>query len=109
MNASTSHVVEVVLYRLREGVSRETQMAALQAAQSEIASLPGFIRREVLADADGQWVEMVYWRTMDEALNAMNLIADKPNLQQAFTLLDEGTIRMLHMLPVLTHAVAEMA
>lgn len=109
MNTSRSHIVEVVLYRLRAGVSREAQINALQASQSELASLPGFIRREVLADSDGQWIELVYWQTMDEALNAINLVGDKPNLQQAFTLLDESSIRMLHMLPALAQAAGETA
>jgi hypothetical protein len=35
-----------------------------------LAQLPGFIRRQISRDESGQWMDMVYWESIDQAKEA---------------------------------------
>ncbi len=101
---NNDYVVEVVLMRPRADVTAAELTAALQATAADIASLPGFVKREVLRDDKGQWMDIVYWRSMADAHNALALVGNKPEVQRMFALLDETDGQMFHFSPVLQTA-----
>jgi hypothetical protein len=101
---NNDYVVEVVLMRPRADVTDAELTAALDATAADIASLPGFVKREVLRDEKGQWIDIVYWRSMADAQQALALVGDKPEVQRMFTLLDESEAQMFHFSPVLQTA-----
>lgn len=94
-------VVEIAMSRAKEGVDEAEIWAAATAAQADMDSLPGIIRRETLKDENGLWVDIVYWESMEAAQNALPLAHEKPQLARLFSLLDLETSQMYHLHPVL--------
>jgi hypothetical protein len=51
-------VLELVVYKLNDGVSREQFLGTNDAVSSWISKQPGFVSRELAYDADGdRWVD----------------------------------------------------
>jgi hypothetical protein len=64
-------VVEWAPFRLVDGVSERELLAASETLQREFLALQhGFVRRELLRGANGQWVDLVHWES-EAAANAV--------------------------------------
>ncbi len=98
MNAA---VVELVLMRAKAGLSEAEVRAAGDAAQPEMDALPGLLSRELLLSDDGLWVDIVHWDSLENAQGALKLAEGMPKLQHLFSLLDESSVQMYHLRPVL--------
>lgn len=94
-------VVEVVLMRAKPEVTKAQVLEAAVGAKDDMDALPGLISRELLYnDEDGQWVDVVYWESMEHATNAINIANQKPNILKLFSLLDDSSVQMMHQRPV---------
>jgi hypothetical protein len=83
-------IVEWAPFRVRAGVDDATVLAASEALQRDfLASQPGFVSRELLRGADGQWVDLVYWRD-EESANAVIPAIARSSACQAYFHLMEG-------------------
>ena len=54
-----SRILEVVVFTLKPDVDSATFMQANAALMPELRTMPGFVGREILATAGGQWPDMV--------------------------------------------------
>lgn len=93
----TRPVVEIVLFRLREGVSHEDLLQAADALMPDLRRMSGYIKRELLCGASGQWVDLVYWRSLNEALAAAEQFKTLSSARP-FNAMIEPPSRMLHVL-----------
>ncbi|MBL8161968.1 MAG: hypothetical protein JNJ61_08280 [Anaerolineae bacterium] len=100
MQNSKGEVVELVLFKLNAGVSHEAFMGAVQATQQKIAQFKGFKRRQLLHNDEGQWVDVVWWNSLDEAMQAAESFSTDPELTAFGATLDVSSINMLHLKPV---------
>jgi hypothetical protein len=92
-----SKVLELVVFKLAGGVSREQFLGTVDAVSSWISRQPGFISRELSYDAEGdRWIEVVWWRTMGEAQAAAELAMASESCAPMFGLIDMETTLMLH-------------
>ena len=89
-------VVEVAMFRLKEGGERDAVLAALVPTAARLKRRPGFVRRELLEDGEGQWVDLVHWSTLDEAMAAGEAFTAAPETQGLLDAIDPATVRMLH-------------
>lgn len=89
-------VVEIVLFRLKEGIRHEDFLQAADALMLDLRRISGYIKRELLCDASGQWVDLVYWRSLDEALAAAEQFNTLPSARP-FNAMIEPPSRMLHV------------
>jgi hypothetical protein len=65
-------VVEWAPFRLATGVTEAALLDAADTLQREfLERQPGFVRRELLHGADGQWADLVVWQDESSAANAM--------------------------------------
>jgi hypothetical protein len=71
-------VLEMVLYRLQPGVSSETILALSDEIQGWLEQQPGYLRRQLFRAEDGQWLDLVYWASMAEAVTASQQIFTQP-------------------------------
>ncbi len=97
---SNNHTLEVALFRLKEGTDQEAFLAATDATNTALKQYGGFIRREVLTSEDGQWLDLVYWNSLEEALSAAEQILSDPSCHPFLEMLDMESVTMLHMHPV---------
>jgi hypothetical protein len=97
-----SYVVEVVLFTAKPDVTEAQMREAAQYSAAELESLPGLLKRELLLNADGQWIDIGHWESLEHAMQALELVKEKPTIQAFFNLIDEASVQMFHLNPVHT-------
>ena len=102
-------VVEVVLVRARPGVTDEQILEASDALQQELARFQGYISRRVLKSEDGQWLDIVDWTSLDDALRAAEAIMQRPIADEYLSLVETESLRMLHLTPRRVYAAGPTA
>jgi hypothetical protein len=97
MEAPAERVLELVVFKLNEGVSRGQFLATNDAASTWISKQPGFVSHELAYDAEGdRWIEVAWWRTMEEAHTAAELAMTSESCAPMFALIDMESTLMLH-------------
>jgi antibiotic biosynthesis monooxygenase (ABM) superfamily enzyme len=96
-------VLELVVYKLHEGVSREQFLGTNHAVSSWISKQPGFISRELVYDAEGdRWVDVIWWETLEQAQAASERSMTSASCAPMFALIDMESALMLHGTPAIT-------
>ena len=96
------NVLELVVYKLNEGVSREAFLGTNEAVSSWISRQPGFVSRELVHDAEGdRWVDVIWWETLEHAQAASELAMTSPSCSPMFALIDMESALMLHGVPAI--------
>jgi hypothetical protein len=96
-------VLELVVYKLHEGVSGEQFLGTNDAVSSWIRQQPGFISRELVHDAEGhRWVDVIWWQTLEQAQAASELSMSSESCSPMFALIDLESALMLHGTPAIT-------
>jgi hypothetical protein len=95
-------VLELVVYKLNEGVSREQFLGTNDAVSSWISHRPGFVSRELVYDAEGdRWVDLIWWETLEQAHAAAELSMRSESCAPMFALIDMESALMLHGTPAI--------
>lgn len=85
-------VVEVVTYKLREGLSEDDYLKAVEATFPFLCKTDGFVRRALSKGEDGTWVEFVEWTNLDAAKAASELAMSEPTLADFMSAADMETM-----------------
>ena len=97
MQAPAGKVLELVVYTLGEGVSREQFLGTNDAATSWISAQPGFVSRDLVHDSAGdRWVDVLWWDTIEQAKAAAELSLTSESCAPMFALIDMESALMLH-------------
>jgi hypothetical protein len=97
---AAAKVLELVVYKLSHGVSREQFLGTNDAVSSWISKQPGFASRELVYDAEGgRWVDVIWWDSMEEAHAASELAMTSESCAPMFALIDMDSALMLHGVP----------
>lgn len=97
MGTQGERALELVVFKLNEGVSREQLLGTVEAVSDWIAEQPGFISRELSYDAEGgRWIEVVWWRTLEDAHEAAELALTSESCAPMFALIDMESTLMAH-------------
>jgi hypothetical protein len=100
-------VLELVVFRLRDGVAPDQLLATVGAVSAWISRQPGFISRELAYDAEGErWIELVWWRTPAEAHAAAALATTSESCAPMFALIDMESALMAHGEPAIASVTA---
>ncbi len=95
-------VLELVVYKLQQGVSREQFLGTNDAVSSWIRQQPGFISRELVYDAEGdRWVDVIWWETLEQAQTASELSMTSESCAPMFALIDLESALVLHGTPAI--------
>ena len=90
-------VLELVVFKLADGVARERFLGTVDTVSAWIAAQPGFISRELSHDAEGdRWIEVVWWRSLGEAQAAAERAMTSESCAPMFSLIDMESTLMLH-------------
>lgn len=90
-------VIELVVFRAKEGTSRDAVTAAALAITPIIQKMEGYIGREFGATDDGQYADIVRWSSMDNAKKAAEAVMQIPACGAFFSLIEESTMQFLHL------------
>jgi hypothetical protein len=102
MEAAAGKVLELVVFRLDEGVSREQFLGTNDAVSTWISKQPGFISRELSYDAEGdRWIDVLWWDSIENAGAAAELALSSESCLPMFSLIDMESTMMLHGEPAI--------
>jgi hypothetical protein len=97
-----TRVLELVVYQLHEGVSREQFLGTNDAVSGWIREQPGLISRELVYDAEGdRWVDVIWWETLEQAQAASERSITSESCAPMFALIDMESALMLHGIPAI--------
>ena len=101
MESGAAKVLELVVFRLREGATRDQLLSTAGGVSDWIGEQPGFISRELVHDPEGgRWIDLVWWRTIEEARAAAELALTSESCAPMFSLIDMESATMVHGMPV---------
>jgi hypothetical protein len=109
VEAPAGKVLELVVFTLNEGVSREQFLGTNDAVSTWIGKQPGFISRELSYDAEGdRWIDILWWDSLENAAAAAELALTSESCMPMFALIDMESMLMLHGEPAIApvHAAA---
>jgi antibiotic biosynthesis monooxygenase (ABM) superfamily enzyme len=110
VTAPTGKVLELVVFRLNEGVSREQFLGTNDAVSTWISKQPGFISRELSYDAEGdRWIDVLWWGSMENAAAAAERAMTSESCMPMFALIDMESALMLHGEPAIAPVSAASA
>jgi hypothetical protein len=97
MESQSGKVLELVVFKLGEGATREQLLGTVDPVSSWIAQQPGFISRELSYDAEGdRWVDVIWWNSKEEAHAAGELAMSSESCAPMFALIDMESMLMIH-------------
>jgi hypothetical protein len=99
---ATPKVLELVVFKLGEGVSRERLLGTVDAVSAWAQEQPGFISRELSYDPEGdRWIDLVQWETMQDAHAAAEQAMSSESCAPMFGLIDPESTLMIHAEPAI--------
>ncbi len=85
---SKNQVIEWAPFKLAEGVDAAALLAASDVMQQGfLIQQKGFVRRDLVKTADGQWVDVVHWDSHQNAEQAMQEAMNNPVCFKYFELM----------------------
>ena len=97
MGSEPGKVLELVIFKLKDGTTREQFLGTVDPVSEWAKKQPGFISRELSHDAEGdRWIEVIWWRTMEDARVAAEAAMSSESCTPLFALIDEESTLMLH-------------
>jgi len=94
MNKAT--VIEMVLFRINEGITIEFAQSELINLNKFLAEQEGFISRKISISDDGQFLDIVYWTDINSAMTAANNLMQIPEAMKNFSVIDQKTVLFKH-------------
>jgi hypothetical protein len=87
--AMNERVIEWAPCRLRKGVDEATLLKLAERLQSEfLGAQKGYVRRELVRGKDGEYVDIVWWSTMEDAETAMKNVSASQACNAYFAAMD---------------------
>ncbi|MBM7068706.1 antibiotic biosynthesis monooxygenase [Actibacterium sp. 188UL27-1] len=90
------HVIETVLFKLKDGITKDAFVETLDAANRFITSCPGFIARRLSCTADGTWIEHIEWESMDHAKAAAAQIGSNSDASAMVQAISGESVTLMH-------------
>ncbi|MDH6267726.1 heme-degrading monooxygenase HmoA [Rhizobium sp. SG_E_25_P2] len=93
----TTTNIEMASFRLKPEIEETVFVAASDRFQREFLNgAPGFLSRELLRGADGVYLDLIHWRSKEDAEAMMKTAATSPDCAAYFALMDLQGAEMRH-------------
>lgn len=89
-------ILEFAMFNAKPGVSDDAVIKAAQAIQTDLAASPGYLKRELFRGDGQQWLDLVYWRSLNDVTIAAEKIMSGSNWPTFEAVLDATGGRMIH-------------
>ncbi|HEX8647395.1 MAG TPA: hypothetical protein VF715_10885 [Thermoleophilaceae bacterium] len=102
MESAAEKVLELVVFKLNDGGTREELLATVDPVSEWIREQPGFISRDLSYDPEGdRWIDLIWWRTLQDAKAAAELAMASAACRPMFALIDMESTLMVHGVPAI--------
>ncbi|MDY0884122.1 antibiotic biosynthesis monooxygenase family protein [Dongia soli] len=89
-------VLEIATFSLAEDVSEENFMAAAEASNGALITLPGFLGRRLAKAPDGTWIDIAEWRDEASAKAAAEVFHKLSQAEVFCSMIDLRSVKMSH-------------
>ena len=94
---------DVISYKLAESVSEDHLLRiAGDVLENWMSKQSGFVKWEIHRDSDGDYTDIVYWDSKDDAEKAQADMVNIPNAGDWFSCYEEGSISSKNLYQVAT-------
>ena len=91
----SNFIIEIATFKLKEGLSPASFLPFDKAVEEKLVSKNhGFISRQSGATADGEWLVIVHWETVEDVDASMASFADSPAAAEFMANLQPETMSM---------------
>ncbi len=94
MNPTTA--IECALFRSAPGVPDTDLLAASAAVQDWLVRQPGYRSRLLARGAEGEWLDLVIWESLEDAERAAAAIGSCPGIGPFMQAMDPATVQLKH-------------
>jgi hypothetical protein len=97
VGSEPSKVLELVVFRLHDAPAREQFLGTVDAVSEWARQQPGFLSRELSYDPEeDRWIDVVWWRTMEDAKVAAAAALSSESCAPMFALIDQESTQLVH-------------
>ena len=82
--------VEMVLFKINEGIDKETAKKAITELNEFVSKQKGFISRKTSISDDNQFLDIIYWTDLQSAKTASEKAMENPKTLEAFKVMNEN-------------------
>lgn len=91
------NALEIAIYKIKNGISDADFIKESTAMEDGfIKKQKGFIKRTFAKSESGEWVDVIYWGTMADAMKASEAAMKSTVCAPMFGMLDEASVKMHH-------------
>lgn len=91
------NALEIVIYKTKSGINDADFIKTTSEMEEHFAKKQkGFIKRTFAKSENGDWVDVIYWETMDDAMKASEAAMKSSVCAPMFGVLDEASVKMHH-------------
>lgn len=103
------HVVEIAIFKLKDGVTREHLLSTVDAVSEWATMQPGFLSRDLTySAADDSWIDVIWWENLEAAHAAAEAAMTSESCAPMFAAIDLEGVQMLHGERVISRVVREV-
>lgn len=93
----STKVVEIAKFKLKHGVADADFLSEdKKVHEMVIKELPGYIKRTTVKSQDLEWVDLVWWNSLEEAQQAAKVIMTDPKAKDWVSMMDQSAISLYH-------------
>ncbi|MEE9342318.1 MAG: hypothetical protein V3V12_01645 [Gammaproteobacteria bacterium] len=85
-------MLEIVKWRAKEIVNDESMIEAVNVMASDLKLLQGFLHQSLYKSPNGEWVDMYYWETEEDAHASNTGMADKASFIHLIALIEPESV-----------------
>jgi hypothetical protein len=93
-------VLEILKWKSKKNVSDENMIESVANMVKDLNSLKGFLHQALYKSSSGEWIDIYYWETEEDAYASSTSMADKKSYTNLINLIEPEsvTIEVIHQL-----------
>ncbi|NOK59985.1 MAG: hypothetical protein GFH27_549291n178 [Chloroflexi bacterium AL-W] len=95
-------VIEVILCKLAEHSDEAILLQTVMELESVLKQTPGYIKRELSRNDNGQWIDIIHWQNLEQALAAPDSVMATEVRQRFGGMIALEGLSMIHVESVYT-------
>ena len=93
---SQNSVIELVIFEIDTTFSEDKIMAKSERIHPTLQSFDGFQKRIMGKSADGKWMDLVYWDSLEQAQQASEKVMSSPICLDYFGVIKQDSMEFMH-------------
>ena len=85
-------IFEIVKWKSKTSVSDEDMIASVNTMVSDLKDLKGFLHQSLYKSTSGEWIDIYYWETEEDAHASNTSMADKASFKSLIELIEPESV-----------------